>query len=219
MNASSTPELKLPEDPLAKEAAEETTASAPEETKEAQAQPPVQEEKPEQAQAAPAKPKIEVGKKKRPVFSLEYLVTGAVVAALYAALTILLAPISYGAIQFRVAEALTVLPILAPSAVPGLAIGCLIANIIGGFGWMDIVFGTLATLLAAVLTRSLRKFPWFATLMPVITNGLIVGGVLSVTLQLPFWPTAATVALGEAAVCYMLGLPLVKLLKNKVKSD
>lgn len=217
MKESNTPELKLPEDPLMDEVAQETKPAS-RKTGEAEAQETVQEEQPATEQATPGKAKIEVGKKKRPALSLEYLVTGAVVAALYAALTILLAPISYGTIQFRVAEALTVLPILTPSAIPGLTIGCLIANIVGGFGWMDIVFGTLATLIAALLTRVLRKFSWFATLMPVITNGLVVGGVLSATLKLPFWPTAATVALGEAAVCYMLGLPLVKLLKNNVKS-
>lgn len=145
------------------------------------------------------------------------LAQGGIIAALYAALTLLFAPISFGDIQFRVAEALTLLPILTPSAVPGLFVGCLIANLLAsGVGWMDVVFGSLATLLAAVLTRQLRRFNWLAALMPVLANGLIVGGVLSHVLSLPFLPTACTVALGEAAVCYMLGLPLINLLRTRV---
>lgn len=147
---------------------------------------------------------------------IKTITTGGIIAALYAALTLLFAPISFGQIQFRVAEALTLLPVVSAPAVPGLFVGCLISNLTYGAPWQDVVFGSLATLLAAVLTRWLRKYAWLAALMPVICNGVIVGLVLSAVYQLPWAMTIATVALGEAAVCYMLGLPLVKLLHGRL---
>ena len=149
---------------------------------------------------------------------LRSLARAAVIAALYTALTLLLQPISFGAIQFRVAEALTLLPILCAEAVPGLFVGCLLANLLGGGVWFDVVFGSLATLLAAVLTRSLRKQPFLAALMPVLANGLIVGAVVYLGyVRAPGDPvntvtllsTMGTVALGEAVVCYVLGLPML----------
>ena len=91
------------------------------------------------------------------------LCVSAVIAALYAALTLLLAPISYGPIQLRLSEALTLLPILLPEAVPALAIGCLLANILGGATIFDIIFGTLATLLATaviMIARTARESRW-----------------------------------------------------------
>lgn len=149
--------------------------------------------------------------------SVKSLTVGGVIAALYTALTLAFAPISFGEIQFRVSEALTLLPVLTPAAVPGLFVGCLIGNLLAsGAGWMDVVFGSLATLLAAAATRLLRRHSWLAALMPVVCNGLIVGAVLSHVTGLPFVPIAATVALGEAAVCYMLGLPLINLIRAKV---
>ncbi len=151
--------------------------------------------------------------------STKAIAAGGLVAGLYIALTALFAPLSFGAIQFRVSEALTLLPILSPAAVPGLFIGCLLSNLIMGAPWQDVLFGSLATLLAAVLTRALRKNQWLAALMPVLMNGLIVGGMLSVVYTLPFAATAATVALGEAAVCYMLGLPLVGLLHRRLGDE
>ena len=93
------------------------------------------------------------------------LTRGAIIAALYAAVTLLLAPISYGEVQVRIAESLTLLPILLPEAVPALAIGCLLSNILGGATIFDILFGTLATLLAAVCTRKLRGNRFFAAAM------------------------------------------------------
>lgn len=151
-------------------------------------------------------------------FSANDLVEGGIIAALYTALTLLLAPISFSAIQFRVSEALTLLPVLFPSAVPGLFVGCFLSNLIAGAPWQDVVFGSLATLAAAMGTRFLRRSPWLSAFMPVIVNGVVVGFVLSVTLGLSFLPTAATVALGEAAVCYMLGLPMVKIIRERFPS-
>ena len=124
------------------------------------------------------------------------LCLSAVIGALYAALTLLLAPFSYGPIQLRLSEALTLLPILLPQAVPGLFVGCLIANLYTGM-LTDIIFGSLATLLAAVGTYLLRKKPLLAAACPVVSNGVIVGLVLSVSFNLPVLLTMAEVAIGE----------------------
>ena len=141
------------------------------------------------------------------------LVRGAMIAALYAALSAVLAPVSYGAVQFRAAEALAVLPWLYPEAVPGLFAGCLIANLFGGNGLLDVVFGSLATLAAAMLSRKMKS-AWLAPLPPVLINALVVGAVLSYALGLPFRLTAAQVGLGQLGACYALGLPLLLYLKR-----
>ena len=146
--------------------------------------------------------------------SIRRLVYGAMIAALYALTTVLLAPISYGDTQFRVSEALTLLPMLTPAAIPGLTVGCLIANLFGSASVLDMVFGPLATLLAALGTRALRNRPVLAALCPVVANGLIVGVVLAKTLSLPLLLTMGSVALGEAVVCIVLGLPLYYALRR-----
>lgn len=147
----------------------------------------------------------------------------AMVAALYCALTLLLQPISYGAVQFRISEALTILPVLTVDAVPGLAVGCLLANLLGGAPWFDIVFGTLATLIAAVCTRKFRGNHVLAAAMPVIFNGIITGPVVyfgyvwmrgTPVLHGVLWTTMASVAAGEAVVCFILGLLLLKALEK-----
>ncbi|MDD3409631.1 MAG: QueT transporter family protein [Eubacteriales bacterium] len=138
------------------------------------------------------------------------LCRAAVIAALYAALTLLFAPISYGPVQFRISEAFTLLPVLFPEAIPGLALGCFLSNLLGSATPWDIVFGTLATLLAALGTRRLRGNVWLAALPPVVCNAVIVGLVLHFTLaDALLLPTMATVGLGEAVVCYVLGVPMI----------
>ena len=135
------------------------------------------------------------------------LARGALIAALYAATTLLLAPISYGEIQVRIAESLTLLPILLPEAVPALTIGCLLANVLGGCTIFDIVFGTLATLLAAICTRRLRSHLRLASAMPVLFNGVIVGTVVHYAYApvIPLPLCMVFVALGEAVSCMLLG--------------
>ena len=142
--------------------------------------------------------------------STNALARGAIIAALYAALTLLLAPISYGEVQVRIAESLTLLPILLPEAVPALAIGCLLANILGGATIFDILFGTLATLLAALCSRFLRKNVLAASFMPVLFNGVIVGAVVHVCYApvIPLPLCMLSVAAGEAVSCMLLG-PIV----------
>ena len=136
------------------------------------------------------------------------LCIGGIIAALYAALTLLLAPISYGNIQCRVSEAFTMLPLLMPESIPGLFVGCLVANIIGSGSVWDIVFGSLATLLAACGTWFLRGSKWLAAACPVVANGIIVGAVLSYVYGLPLLLTMLEVAVGEV-VAVALGLFLL----------
>lgn len=152
-----------------------------------------------------------------------FLARAGIIAALYAATTIFLAPISYGAVQCRVSEALTLLPMLTPAAVPGLFLGCLIANLLGSGVWYDVIFGSLTTLAAALLTRHLKDRPFLASLPPVLLNGLVVGGVVYFAYEYtPGAPVSAaqllltmgSVALGEAVACCVLGVILMKALKK-----
>ncbi len=141
----------------------------------------------------------------------------AMIAAIYAALTLGLQAISFGPVQFRVSEALTLLPILFPQAIPGLTLGCLISNLFSPLGATvyDVVFGTLATLVAAILTRRIKGSVWAKALPPVLANGVIVGLVLTYAYGLnTLWLNMLTVAAGEAAVCYALGVPMIKLLEK-----
>ena len=142
---------------------------------------------------------------------------GAIIAAVYAASTILFAPFSYGLMQVRISEALTVLPFLFPEAVPGLFVGCLIANLYGG-NPLDIIFGSLATLLAAFLTSRIKN-KWLAPLPPVICNAVIVGSVLTHALigtpdEVHFLVAWLSVGVGELIACYVLGLPLLAFIKR-----
>lgn len=158
-----------------------------------------------------------MNKKVEEFLTVKNIVIASLIAAIYATTTILLAPISYGPIQVRVAEALTLLPYLWPQAIPGLFIGCLISNFAGGFGLIDVVFGSLATLLAALVTSRMPN-PYLAALPPVIFNALIVGGYLSVLAKMPFLYTAmyvGLVGLGEIIACGFLGIPLIIFLEKK----
>jgi uncharacterized membrane protein len=138
---------------------------------------------------------------------------GALIAALYAVVTIILQPISFRYLQVRVAEALTLLPVLFPEAVPGLFIGCLISNIYGGLGPIDILLGSLTTLAAAWLTYTWRG-SWIAYLPPVVLNGVIVGVYLSYLLHVNILLAVGSVALGEAIAVLVLGVPLLKRLQK-----
>ncbi|HYE81651.1 MAG TPA: QueT transporter family protein [Clostridia bacterium] len=151
------------------------------------------------------------------------MVQGALIAAIYAVLTVAFAPISYGPLQVRISEALTVLPFFTPAAIPGLFIGCIIANLYGmlmgmGAGMLDVVFGSLATLLAAYLSYKMPK-KWLVPLPPVVVNGVVVGLMLYYVLQLPLLATMGWVALGELVACYVIGYPLILVLniyKDKI---
>lgn len=148
---------------------------------------------------------------------IRYLVQGAIIAAVYATLTVAFSYISFGQIQIRISEAMMVLPLFTPAAVPGLALGCLIANFFSPLGWVDWVFGTLATLISAILVRLLRRGKWISPIYPVAVNAFVVGFELNLVLGLPFWLNVGYVAVGEALACFGLGLPLMILL-DKIKS-
>jgi len=147
----------------------------------------------------------------------KYLVQGAVIAAVYTAVTLLLMPLSYGVMQIRVSEALTVLPALTPAAIPGLFVGCLVSNMLGPYGVIDMVLGSTATLLAAIGSYKLRKSAFLVPLPPVLANGLIIGPMLYYVyaVPVPFWACIFWVALGEAIACYVIGFPLLKYLSKR----
>ena len=156
-------------------------------------------------------------------FSVRTLALSGIIAAIYAGLTLFLPIPQYGGVQLRAAEALTLLPFLLPEATLGLTVGCLLANLIGSPYVLDWVFGTLATLLAALWTSRI-KHRWLAPLPPVVCNAVIVGAEVAYFSTLDgaaFWPAYAvnafTVGLGEAIACFVLGGLLLKALKNLPK--
>ena len=133
--------------------------------------------------------------------NVAFMTQAAMIAAIYVVLTYIFAPISFGEIQVRIAEALTILPLFTPAAIPGLFIGCLLGNIVGGALLPDIIFGSLATLIGAVFTWLLRsRKPIIGTLPPIISNVVIV----RVNLPIPF--LMLTVGIGEVISCTILGL-------------
>ena len=139
-----------------------------------------------------------------------------VIAGAYIAVTLLFAPLSYGMVQIRISEALTLLPFLFPEAIPGLFAGCLLANFAGGFGLPDVIFGSAATLAAAMLTARMPTV-FLAALPPVAINMVVVGGYLSVLLDMPLLPSMLYVGAGESVACFLLGIPLVLTLRRRMK--
>lgn len=159
-----------------------------------------------------------------------YLAQAAVIAAMYTALTYILQPISFSGSQLRVSEALTILPALTPAAVPALTIGCFLSNLASPFGAIDIVLGTAATFLAAICSHFTRNvkikgLPVLSAFFPVLFNAIFVGLSIAIMNEGGFtWGffaiTALSVALGEAIVCFAMGLPLYKIIeKTKIFSD
>ena len=141
----------------------------------------------------------------------------AIIAALYILLSLAVQPIASGLVQCRISEALTILPVFTGAAVPGLFIGCLLFNLISGAVAYDVVFGSLATLLAALLTWRMAKrgMPkWLLPLPSVVFNGLIIGALLVYAYGVPVsYPLAVLyVAAGQAVACYVLGMPLMLVL-------
>lgn len=136
-----------------------------------------------------------------------FLTCGAVIAALYVVLTLPFASFAFGAIQFRFAEALTILPYFTPAAIPGVTIGCLLANLLGGAPVLDVVFGSLATLIGALLSYRLRRRKSLVCLPPILSNTVIVPWVLrfayGVPDALPY--LMFTVGLSECIAIGLLG--------------
>lgn len=152
--------------------------------------------------------------------SIQNMAVAGIIAAIYTVLTISLPIPQYGSIQLRVAEAMTLLPFLFPGAVPGLAVGCLVSNLLLSPYVLDWVFGTLATLLAALWTSRLKN-RWLTPIPPVLCNAVIVGAEIAYFSTMDgaaFLPAFGfnfvTVGLGEAIACAVLGLPLLKWLEK-----
>lgn len=137
------------------------------------------------------------------------IVTAGIIAALYVVLTMISAMLglSSGVIQVRISEALTVLPYFTPAAIPGLFLGCLIANILSGSIAVDVIFGSLATLLGAIGSYLLRKYKFLVAIPPVISNMIIVPMVLKFAYHLDdaLWFMALTVGIGQIICCVGLG--------------
>ena len=154
-------------------------------------------------------------------FDVKTLTIGGAIAALYVVLTLVANAfgLASGAIQVRLSEALTILPCFTAAAVPGLTVGCILANIITGCALWDVVFGSLATLIGAAGTYLLRKKPMLAWIPPVLSNAIIVPIVLQKVYGVPdsFWYLMLTVGAGEVIACGILGLLLYKALsKTKI---
>ena len=148
-----------------------------------------------------------------------FLTQSGVIAALYVVLTLVakVMGLDSGQIQLRLSEALCVLPVFLPAAVPGLTVGCLLANILCGNIFWDVLFGTLATLIGAVGTRLLRKRPLLALLPPIAANTVIVPFVLAYAYGLPGGVPLfmLTVGMGEVLSCGVLGRVLWKALDKR----
>ena len=147
-----------------------------------------------------------------------YLSQAAMIAALYVVLTLLANALGLAnyAIQVRFSEALTILPFFTPAAIQGLTIGCLLSNILTGCAPLDILFGTLATLIGALGTYALRRFEWLAPLPPILANTIIVPWVLRFAYDIPdaIPYLMATVGAGELISCGLIGMLLLRSLKQ-----
>lgn len=148
------------------------------------------------------------------------IVRTGLIAAIYTVITMAIAPLGYGPIQFRVSEVLVLLAFIDPFYTVGLTLGCLLANIFGGYGVLDIVFGTLATFISCKgieLTRRLIEKDTLslivASLWPVVINGVIIGLMLSYITKTPFYINMAQVGLSEFIIVTIIGVPVFKLLK------
>ena len=157
--------------------------------------------------------------------TVKRLVKTAIIAALYAVITLVLAPISYGPIQFRVSEIMVLLAFFDPFYIVGLTLGCFIANILGPNGLADIIFGTLATFISVYAVSITEKFVKnkktsliIASLWPTIFNGVIIGWMLNYIYQFPLVLSIGEVAIGEFVVVTIVGVPIVRLLQNKYSS-
>ena len=151
--------------------------------------------------------------------TLVYITEASAIAALYTVITIAIGPLGSAAIQCRIPEAMCILAIFTPAAIPGLTIGCLISNIATGCLWQDILFGTLATLIGTIGARLLRRIWWLTPLPTVVANTLIIPFVLAYAYHvedgIPF--LMLTVGIGEVISAYVLGIALYFALRKNAR--
>lgn len=147
---------------------------------------------------------------------LVFICQAAVIAALYVVLTYVFSAFASGVIQVRVSEALTILPAFTPAAIPGLVIGCLLSNTLTGCVLLDIIFGSVATLIGALGSYALRRHTWLVPIPPIVSNMIIVPFVLRYAYGATdaFLFMIATVGAGEIISCYLLGMILYGALKK-----
>lgn len=150
------------------------------------------------------------------------IVTTAIVAALYATLTLSLSFISYGPIQFRLSEVMTLLPLFNKKYILGLTLGCFLANLLGPYGVPDIIFGTIATFISVYLVyltgkymKDNKNYVYIASLWPVIVNAIIVAVQLNIFVGMPLFITMLEVGFGQFVVITIIGVPLFKAVNNK----
>ncbi len=150
------------------------------------------------------------------IFSARRITSIGVVAAIYVVVTLLCSNFAYGQVQFRISEMLMLLCFYNKDYIISMVLGCFLANIFSSLGAVDLVFGTSATLIAAVLMYVCRKKTnlFVSSLFPVVSNALIVGAELKLVLGLPFWVNAAYVALGELVCVTVLGVIVFKALER-----
>lgn len=141
-------------------------------------------------------------------------VRAALIAAIYFILIYIFQGVSFGVFQFRPAEALTVLPILYPEAVPALFVAVMLSNIIGGLGPWDIFGGSLVTLLAAWVTYRYRH-SWIAYASPIVLNAFLISLYLRFIFDVPYWLAVVGIGLSESVSVLLLGIPLIRLLKTR----
>ncbi|ACL75758.1 QueT transporter family protein [Ruminiclostridium cellulolyticum] len=153
--------------------------------------------------------------------NIRRVTVAAMIAAVYFVLTMIFYLTSFQPLQSRLSEALTVLPYFTPVAIPGIFVGCIISNILGGNGIWDVVIGSLASLLAAYLTYKISynkpKRKLLAPLPAVLVNAVFIGTMLSVLSDLPLFATMLSVGLGQVLACYVLGFPLMLLIERTKK--
>lgn len=150
---------------------------------------------------------------------VRFITYAAIIAAIYILLTVLLRPISFGAVQVRVAEGLTILPFFTPAAIPGLAVGCLLGNFLGGADVLDIVFGTIATTIGAFGSYLLRRYKYLVPIPPIVANTLIIPFILSFAYgaEQSVGVLMLFVGGGEILSCGILGIGLLLTL-NRYRS-
>jgi uncharacterized membrane protein len=145
-----------------------------------------------------------------------FITQAALIAAIYVVLVIIFKPISFSYIQVRIAEALTILPYFTPAGIPGITIGCLLANLLSGSDILDVIFGTLATLIGSIGSYVLRKHKFLVPLPPILANTIVVPWVLryayAMPLSIPFM--MLTVGIGEVISCGIIGLILLFVLNR-----
>lgn len=148
----------------------------------------------------------------------KYIIKAGLIATIYVVLTVVMGETSYGPIQFRISEAMTILPFFEPAAIPGLFVGCFLANIFSGFGFVDIFFGSLITLLAAYLTYKMPN-KYLAVLPPIILNAFLVAIWVKNLMNFPYIVTVGTIGFGEFVTAGILGVGFGSVYEKVTKNN